>query len=279
MKLTSCPAIVFWVLLALLAAVPMSAAQPQTPRLELAADSNWKFLLGDPNGAEARSFEDASWRRVDLPHDWSIEGRPAKDNPTGSAGGFYPAGTGWYRKTFSAPPEWRGKRVSIEFDGVYRDATVYLNGRKLGTQPYGYTSFRLDLTPDLNFSEPNVLAVRVDNSAQPNSRWYSGSGIYRHVRVVVTDPVHVAHWGVFVTTKQASNVTATISVRMRVANESAGQAGLTVETRIVDRAGKQSAGRNRRSKRRRAVRLKQARRSRWPSQPYGRRNRRHCTAR
>ena len=97
---------------ALLAVISMAAAQAKTPRLELSADSNWKFLLGDPSGAEARSFDDANWRSVDLPHDWSIEGRPAKDNPTGSGGGFYPAGTGWYRKTFSAPAEWKGKRVS-----------------------------------------------------------------------------------------------------------------------------------------------------------------------
>jgi beta-galactosidase len=174
----------------------MTAAQKQGPRLELAADSDWKFLLGDPSGAESRDFADAPWRTVNLPHDWSIEGVPNKDNPTGSGGGFFPAGLGWYRKTFNAPVEWRGKRVSVEFDGVYKDATVYLNGRKLGMHPYGYTGFIFDLTPDLDFSGRNVLAVRVDNSAQPNSRWYSGSGIYRHVRVVVTDSTHVAHWGV-----------------------------------------------------------------------------------
>jgi beta-galactosidase len=233
-----CRTVLFQLSLALLAVTQIAEAQAKPPRLELSADPNWKFLLGDPSGAEARSFDDANWRSVDLPHDWSIEGRPAKDNPTGSGGGFYPAGTGWYRKTFSAPAEWKGKRVTVEFDGVYRDATVYLNGRKLGNQPYGYTSFRFDLTPDLDFSGPNVLAVRVDNSAQPNSRWYSGSGIYRHVRVVVNNAVHVADWGVFVTTKQASNESTVISVRTRVANETAERSGLTVETRIVDSAGK-----------------------------------------
>ncbi len=223
---------------AMLVTIPAAAAQPQSPRLELAADSNWKFVLGDPGGAETRSFEDASWRRVDLPHDWSIEGRPSKDNPTGSEGGYFPAGTGWYRKTFSAPPEWRGKRVTVEFDGVYRNATVYLNGHKLGNQPYGYTSFNFDVTPDLDFSGLNVLAVRVDNSAQPNSRWYSGSGIYRHVRVVVTDPVHVAHWGVLVSTTRASTEGGSLSVLTRVENESAAPARVTVETQILDRGGK-----------------------------------------
>jgi beta-galactosidase len=230
--------LIFQLSLGLLAVISMAAAPAKTPRLEVSADSNWGFLLGDPSGAETRSFDDASWRRVDLPHDWSIEGLPSKDNPTGSGGGFYPAGTGWYRKSFDAPSEWKGKRVVIEFDGVYRDATVYVNGRKLGNQPYGYTSFRFDLTSHLDFSGPNVLAVRVDNSAQPNSRWYSGSGIYRHVRVVVNDAVHVADSGVFVTTKQASSESAVISVSTRVANEASERSGLTVETRIVDRAGK-----------------------------------------
>jgi len=227
---------------ALLLTTPIAAAQPQKPRLELAADSNWKFLLGDPGGAEARLFDDANWRRVDLPHDWSIEGRIDKNNPTGSQGGYFPAGTGWYRKTFSVPPEWRGKRVSVEFDGVYRDATVYLNGRKLGNQPYGYTSFHFDLTPELDFSAPNVLAVRVDNAAQPNSRWYSGSGIYRHVRVVVTDAVHVAHWGVAVTTAQASAEAGRLTVRTRVANESAAEARLAVVIQILDRNGNKVSG-------------------------------------
>jgi len=237
-KLTFCRKIAICATVATLLTVPFAVAQPRKPRFELAADSNWKFVLGDPGGAETRSFEDASWRRVDLPHDWSIEGRPSKDNPTGSEGGYFPAGTGWYRKTFSAPPEWRGKRVTVEFDGVYRNATVYLNGHKLGNQPYGYTSFNFDVTPDLDFSGLNVLAVRVDNSAQPNSRWYSGSGIYRHVRVVVTDPVHVAHWGVLVSTTRASIEGGSLSVLTRVENESAAPARVTVETQILDRGGK-----------------------------------------
>ncbi len=215
----------------------ISAAKPDSPRLDLAADSGWRFLLGDPGGAEAPSFADSSWRTVDVPHDWSIESKPDKDNPSGGGGGFFPGGTGWYRKTFTAPADWKGKRVSVEFDGVYENATVYLNGHKLGDHPYGYTAFTFDLTPQLNFAGSNVLAVRVDNSAQPNSRWYSGSGIYRHVRVIVTDPTHVAHWGVFVTTPEASSTSAKISIRTRVANESDSQAGVTVETTLFDKAG------------------------------------------
>ncbi len=223
--------------LGLLGTIPMTAAQTQTSRLVLAADSDWKFLLGDPAGAEAKAYADGSWRTVNLPHDWSIEGAPEKNNPTGPGGGFFPAGTGWYRKTFTAAPEWKGKRVSVEFDGVYRDATVYLNGRKLGTHPYGYTSFSFDLTPELDFCATNVLAVRVDNSAQPNSRWYSGSGIYRHVRVVVTDPVHVAHWGVFVSTPEVSAAAAKVSVSARVSNDSAKQSKVTVQTTLLGQDG------------------------------------------
>jgi beta-galactosidase len=208
-----------------------------TPRAQLSADSDWKFFLGDPADAQAPSFDDQAWRVLTLPHDWSIEGVPDEKNPTGAGGGYYPAGIGWYRKTFKAPSDWRGKQVSIEFDGVSMNATVYLNGQKLGFHPYAYTSFRFDLTPYLKLAASNVLAVRVDNSQQPNSRWYSGSGIYRHVRVVVTDPTHVAHWGVFVTTPKISDDSATVSIRTKVANESAKSTEVTVETTFYDRAG------------------------------------------
>jgi beta-galactosidase len=237
MKLQSRSLIVLATALACFVPVSMSAAGANSPRQELAADAGWKFFLGDPGGAEAPSFSDASWRAVDLPHDWSIESKPDKDSPSGAGGGFFPGGTGWYRKTFHTPANWKGRRVSVEFDGVYRDATVYLNGHKLGTHPYGYTAFRFDLTPELNFAGANVLAVRVDNSAQPNSRWYSGSGIYRHVRVVVTDPTHVAHWGVFVTTPEATGASAKVSIRTRVTNESSGAAGVMVETTLLDNVG------------------------------------------
>ena len=223
-----------------LAASSMNAAESNAPRLTLAADSGWKFVLGDPGGAEAPSFADTAWRAVDLPHDWSIEGQPNKDNPTAGGGGFFPAGVGWYRKTFSTPVDWQGKRVSVEFDGVYKDATVYLNGHKLGTHPYGYTSFTFDLTADLNWTGSNVLAVRVDNSAQPNSRWYSGSGIYRHVRVVVTDPTHVAHWGVFVTSPTVSDESAAVAIRTKVADESPKSTEVTVETTLYDRTGNEA---------------------------------------
>ena len=217
--------------------LPLCAQQAAQGREILPADAGWRFLLGDPQGAEAPAFADSSWRSVDLPHDWSIEASPEKKNPSGSGGGYAPGGVGWYRRMFTAPARWQGKRVSVEFDGVYRDATVYLNGQKLGMHPYGYTSFSFDLTPGLKPGAQNTLAVRVDNSAEPNSRWYSGSGIYRHVRVVVTDPVHVAQWGVFVTTPAVSEQTAQVVIHTTLANDSEAARSVELETAVDSRTG------------------------------------------
>ena len=221
-----------------LASVPAKAAEKTPPRLVLAADNGWKFTfwaipaarshlpLQTPPGAHSTCLMIGASKAAQI-----------RIIPPGPEGDFSPIGIGWYRKTFSAPAAWRGMRVTVEFDGVYRDATVYLNGQKLGNHPYGYTSFTFDLTPDLNFAGPNVLAVRVDNSAQPNSRWYSGSGIYRHVRVIVTGPTHVAHWGVFVTTPEASADSAKVSIQTKVSNDSAKPVDVTVETTLYDHAG------------------------------------------
>lgn len=219
-----------------LAAAPLSmlafgAAESPAARQQLSADFDWKFFLGDPTGADAPQFADTSWRTVQLPHDWSVEGKIDRNNPSGRGGGYFPAGVGWYRKTFAVPAGWKGKRVTVEFDGVHMDATVYLNGHRLGRHPYGYTSLNFDLTPDLNIPGRNVLAVRVDTAAQPNSRWYTGSGICRHVRILVTDPTHVDHWGVFVTTPEVSENRARVSVRTRIKNEA--NAGMELVLRTV----------------------------------------------
>jgi beta-galactosidase len=211
----------------------LGAKTTAQPRTELLADADWKFLLGDPAGAESPTFNDHPWRTVTVPHDWSIEGAPAEKNPSGSGGGYYPAGVGWYRKAFTAPASWKGKHVSLEFDGVSMDSTVYLNGHKLGNHPYAYTSFRFDITSHLNLSATNVVAVRVDNSMQPNSRWYSGSGIYRHVRAVVTEPIHIAPWGVFVSTPEASAASARVLVKSRVQNDTTEAGEVTVKTVLV----------------------------------------------
>ncbi|HEV2765689.1 MAG TPA: glycoside hydrolase family 2 TIM barrel-domain containing protein, partial [Pyrinomonadaceae bacterium] len=167
-------------------------------------------------------FDDAAWRKLDVPHDWSIEGPFSKDNPTGKDGGFLPSGVGWYRKHFTLPASYSGRRVFVEFDGVMANSDVWVNGRHLGRRPFGYISFRYELTPHLLFggNGRNVLAVRADNSGQPASRWYTGAGIYRHVRLVVADPVHIEHWGTFVTTPRVSDASATVRVESTVVNQS-----------------------------------------------------------
>jgi beta-galactosidase len=182
-------------------------------------NDDWKFVLGDPAEAQDPQFKDEAWRTVNLPHDWSIEGRFDAHAPMGGAGGFLPAGIGWYRKQIKSSSDWTGKQVSLEFEGVYMNADVWLNGQHLASHPYGYTSFFVDLTPALKIGESNMLAVRVDNSKQKNSRWYSGSGIYRHVWLTVTGNIHVAPWGVFVAVPKANSDAATVTVQTRIIND------------------------------------------------------------
>ena len=190
---------------ALLLALTTFAAEPGRQRESF--DLGWRFQLGDTAGAQDPVLADAGWRTLDLPHDWSIEGPYDEHAASGGSGGYLPTGLGWYRKTFLLPETARGRLVGIQFDGVYQHSTVWINGHELGTRPYGYSTFQYDLTPFLQFgSTPNVLAVRVDNSAQPNSRWYSGSGIYRHTWLTLTDPLHIVPWGVSFTTPEVSPV-------------------------------------------------------------------------
>lgn len=214
-----------------------AGAPEQPPRERLLFDHDWKFLLGDPSGAAAPAYDAASWRAVDVPHDWSIEGRIDPKSPMGGSGGYFPAGVGWYRRTFTVPAAWSGKRVSVEFEGVYMNATVFLNGHELGSHPYGYTTFFEGLTPHLQPGPGNVLAVRVDQSQQPNSRWYAGSGIYRHVWLHVTGPLHVAPWGISVATPEVSPARAKISVQTRIANQSANPSKCVVRTMVYARSG------------------------------------------
>jgi len=202
----------------------------------------WRFHLGDLKDAQAPSFDDSGWRLLDLPHDWSIEGEFNKDNPSGVSGGALPGGTGWYRKTFLLPGSVREKLAFIRFDGVYRKSEVWINGHSLGKRPYGYSSFEYELTPWLRYGgDRNVLAVKVDNAEQPNSRWYSGSGIYRNVWLTTTDSVFVDHWGTFVTTPEVSRDVAGVKVRTRVRSVMHGDQKVTLRTVIVDGNGKEVA--------------------------------------
>ena len=161
-------------------------------------DAGWLFLLADSAQMSDADYQDSWWRRLDVPHDWAIEGDFYVSNPSGASGGALPGGVGWYRKHFSINQESiTNNRFFLEFDGVYMNSTVYVNGQKAGFRPYGYSSFEYDITPYVHEGD-NVVAVRVDNSDQPNSRWYSGCGIYRHVWLTKTHPIHVRHWGVYV---------------------------------------------------------------------------------
>ena len=229
---------VFRLLVALvLLVLPRLEADESSSRQRTRLDDQWKFFLGDPADAQNSDFSDDTWRAVTLPHDWSIEGKFDAKAPMGGPGGFLPAGIGWYRKHLDAPSEWNGQRVSVEFEGVYMNADVWLNGQHLTTHPYGYTSFNVDLTPALKMGGDNILAVRVDNSKQKNSRWYSGSGIYRHVWLTVTGPMHVIPWGVFVSVPQAAADAASITISTQVTNESEFSSNLKVVTVLLSPTG------------------------------------------
>lgn len=213
----------------------------QNGRTVLPFDKNWKFFKGDIQGAQAVSFNDASWRTLDLPHDWSIEGPYDRNNPTGSGGGYLPAGVGWYRNSFSVSNNDAGKKFFIEFDGIMANSDVWLNGHHLGKRPNGYISLSYDLTPYLKMNGSNVIAVRADNSIQPASRWYTGAGIYRHVRLVITNPIHVDHWGSFITTSNVSAQNSKVKIQTVVMNESPGSETITIRTRLIAPGGKEVA--------------------------------------
>jgi beta-galactosidase len=226
------------------ARTPAATAPPAAhARITSSFDADWRFFRGDAPGAQAASFDDAKWRTLSVPHDWSIEGPFDSANPTGGAGGFLPAGIGWYRKHFALPGEYARRRVFIEFDGVMANSDVWINGVHLGKRPYGYVSFGYELTKDLAAGSgmTNVLTVRVDNSGQPASRWYSGAGIYRHVRLVATDPVHFTRWGTYITTPRIDASRANVRVQTSCVNQSGQPREITLQIRIVSPEGKEAA--------------------------------------
>jgi beta-galactosidase len=216
-------------LLAQTTITPMHRARAVIP-----FDANWRFVKEDATGAEQPDFDDSSWRTVNVPHDWSIEGPFSPSAPMGGAGGFLPAGVGWYRKHFKLPDYGANAREFIEFDGVMANSDVWINGYHLGKRPYGFVSFRYELTGHVDLGgKPNVLAVRADNSKEPASRFYIGAGIYRHVRLIVTAPVHLDQYGVVVTTPQITAGAATVNVQSTVVNQAAFSAPVTVQTTIL----------------------------------------------
>jgi beta-galactosidase len=201
----------------------------------------WKFFLGDDPSAKNKQYNDFQWRTLNLPHDWSIEADFSADNPASPGSGALPGGTGWYRKEFMVDKSFENKNIYIDFDGIYRNSQVWINGQLLGERPYGYISFRYELTPYIKKGEKNVIAIRVDNSKQPNSRWYSGSGIYRNVWLVAVNPIHVDHWGTCVTTTEVSKQSANVRVATTLKNNTGAKADVELLTTLIDATGKHIA--------------------------------------
>ena len=197
-------------------------------------NKDWRFQLGEVKGADAKNFDDSEWRTLNLPHDYSIENDFDLSSEAKAGGGFLDGGTAWYRKTWIVPKSMDGKRIRVEFEGVYMDSNVYVNGTLVGNYPYGYSAFSYDITDYLiaDGMTENVIAVRVNNQ-QPSSRWYSGSGIYRDVKLIATDLVHVARYGTKITTpdleaEYESNEAVTVKVDTEVENESSSDADITL---------------------------------------------------
>ncbi len=214
----------------------VSAFANDSPRLRQNFDASWLFHAGEVR-AEQKAFDASKWRALDLPHDFAIEGPFDPKNASGAPGGFLPGGVAWYRKNFRLPEGSQGRKVFIEFDGVYMNSEVWINGHHLGKRPYGYIGFEYDLTPHLDFTGENVIAVRLDNSKLPSGRWYTGSGIYRHVWLKITDPLHVAHWGTYVTTPEITTEKATVSIATTLRNTNRTAQKATIRQTILDAVG------------------------------------------
>ncbi len=199
-------------------------------------DSAWKFHLGDVSGAQGTTFDDSSWTSLDVPHDWSISLPFNQSSAATYGGGYLDGGLGWYRKTFTLPAASSGQRVIVQFDGVYMDSTVYMNGTQICARPYGYSSFECDFTSGAKAGGSNVLAVKVNNQ-QPSSRWYSGSGIYRHTWLKTVNPVRVAYTGTQVTTPTVSATSATVNIAVTVQNDGTTDQSVTVASSVRDASG------------------------------------------
>lgn len=228
----------------LLLVLTLSISAFGQPRTRADFNKDWKFFPGDPEAAKSAVFNDRNWRKLTLPHDWSIEGKFDEKNPAKPEGGGLPTGIAWYRKEFSAPARYNTRLISIEFDGVYKNAEVWINGHYLGKRPYGYSSFAYEIGPFLKTGK-NTIAVKVDNSAQPDSRWYSGSGIYRNVWLTSAPKLSVAHWGTFVRTDAALSENtwsakngASVQVKTNIQNKTRTSQSATVLYSIYDAAGK-----------------------------------------
>ena len=271
-RVSFCLALLTSMHILLLHPATVRAADPLRERLSL--NSDWRFQKGDPAGAEGQlayekikdwvtatgnefvlssgagkptrpsgnlgegvsytrvNFDDSSWRPLNLPHDWGIEG-PFKQEYPGETGKLPWWGVGWYRKHFTVSAAEKVKRLFLEIDGAMSYSTVWLNGKFVGGWPYGYASFQLDLTPYIEFGADNVLAIRLDNPPD-SSRWYPGGGIYRNVWLVKTAPIHVDHWGTYVTTPEVTQSSTTVNLKATINNDSASPASLIIKTQLYE---------------------------------------------
>lgn len=199
-------------------------------------NDEWKFKLGEVEEAKLPDFNDSSWRTLNLPHDWSVEGILSPDKA--SATGYLPGGVAWYRKTLTIPEEDKNKKMYIYFEGIYRNGEVYINGNLLGKRPNGYISYMYELTPFLKFGEMNTLAVRVDHSQSADSRWYTGSGIYRDVYLIIANPVHIDQWGLYIITPVVTEKQATVKIQASINNTTHKPVNVTVKHKLKDKNGK-----------------------------------------
>lgn len=232
----------FFLLFVLSFSCQISNDHDANPRITTLFDDDWLFQRGEVDGAALADFDDLSWREVSLPHDWSIEDIPGTDSPLDAnaigavSTGFFVGGTGWYRKHFQIPDAQKDKKILLRFDGIYMNSDVWLNGNHLGNHPYGYTTFEYDITDFIDFESENILAVEVKNEGK-NSRWHTGSGIYRHVWLVATEHVHIPTWGVSVTTPKVSDETAIVEASIKVDNDTEEAQKLLVHSKIINAEG------------------------------------------
>ena len=226
-----------WLFLVAATSIPL-LLNAQTPRQQVLFNDNWKFYKGEMASAQEENFNDANWRKLALPHDYSVEGPFSKEWASGTA--YLPGGVGWYRKTFSIPGNWKGKNIFIYFDGVYKNSEVWINGHTLGKRPNGFIPFQYELTPYLKAGK-NIIAVKTDHTKFADSRWYTGSGIYRNVYLQAVSPIHIDLWGVAFTTLVVTPQSATARINVAIKNTGKSAVGLTVKAMLADPSGKQVA--------------------------------------
>lgn len=229
-------------------------SKAENPRKIILLDEGWKFKKGENPNAETTNYDDSNWESVIVPHDWAIygpfdstidvqysrpvvKGKPLPSVMTGRTGALPHIGIGWYRKTLELPADLKGKNISVEFDGAMSHAQVFLNGNFIGTWPYGYSSFAFDITDKINFGQNNILAVRLENFPF-SSRWYPGAGLYRNVRLVITDPVHIDHWGTYITTKKSEGLDFEVKVKTNLVNSSGTGKEIKLVTEIQNSGGR-----------------------------------------